>query len=1093
MTQRSERPDVNAVMRRLKDFQQTTAEHAFRRLYEAPDSSHRFLIADEVGLGKTIVASGVIAKAIDRLWDSVGRIDIVYVCSNADIARQNINRLNVMGTTGFSSATRLTMLPLELSGLRDNKVNFVSFTPGTSFDMKAGTGMARERALIYRMLQSVWGLGSSAAPKNVLRAYASPKTFRQEIDSIDDPKRYPKGIDNDLLQTFAKDLDKEASEAEAAGLPSLRQRFDSLCRVYTRHDRQDSSDERRERNALLGDLRHILANTCIRSLQPDLVILDEFQRFKEILAGESEAAELARELFTYSDEHSAVRVLLLSATPYKMYTVRDEAGDEDHYSDFVQTLRFLTNDAAKTEAISSRLTQLRRCIYRGAEARADLPRLRREIEAALKDVMVRTERLAASRDRSGMLREMPAVGVTLHADDARVYCAGQRIGRELEQPDTVEFWKAAPYLLNFMVDYKLKQEFVKSVEAREDSGLVASAFKESIRAQIPITLPLDQIEAQEPISPPHPRLRWMIHDVIERGAWRLLWIPPSLPYYKLEGAFADSQLTGFTKRLVFSAWRVAPRAIATLVSYEAERRMLAGTRKRNETRSDQIERTKPLLNFSQSSGRLTGMPVLGLLYPSMVLARLGDPLNRDVNGGITGAASLADTLANVERSLVPLLKSLARDATRTATEDEAWYWAAPILLDLHEHADVAAAWFARRNLKAAWSGQDEAEPGEESVGWDRHIDRVLELVNAGAKHGLGTPPADLAKVLAEVAVAGPAVCALRALSRSRHAIECLKAPEIRDAAANIAHGFRALFNLPEVISLIRSVDAAEPYWQRVVEYSAAGCLQSVLDEYVHVMHSFEGLAEREVVAAAERIADRIREALGLRTSRLGVDNIRISGNGRVMRELASMRARFAMRFGDEGSEDEKELNRKENVRTAFNSPFWPFVLASTSVGQEGLDFHLYCHAVVHWNIPSNPVDLEQREGRVHRFKGHAVRRNVAAAYGRDLGSDGAEDPWAALFDVACEWRDEGSSDLIPFWVFPREKGAAIERHVPNLPLSRDASRYTALRRSLVLYRMVFGQPRQEDLLEFLASQSGGEDGLRPEDLQVDLTPQAVAP
>lgn len=30
-------------------------------------------------------------------------------------------------------------------------------------------------------------------------------------------------------------------------------------------------------------------------------------------------------------------------------------------------------------------------------------------------------------------------------------------------------------------------------------------------------------------------------------------------------------------------------------------------------------------------------------------------------------------------------------------------------------------------------------------------------------------------------------------------------------------------------------------------------------------------------------------------------------------------------------------------RTAFNSPFWPFVLASTDVGQEGLDFHSYTH------------------------------------------------------------------------------------------------------------------------------------------------------
>lgn len=49
-----------------------------------------------------------------------------------------------------------------------------------------------------------------------------------------------------------------------------------------------------------------------------------------------------------------------------------------------------------------------------------------------------------------------------------------------------------------------------------------------------------------------------------------------------------------------------------------------------------------------------------------------------------------------------------------------------------------------------------------------------------------------------------------------------------------------------------------------------------------------------------------------------------------------------------------------------------------SRSEEGLDFHRYCHAVVHWNLPSNPIDLEQREGRVHRYKGHAVRKNVAS-------------------------------------------------------------------------------------------------------------------
>ena len=79
----------------LSDFQRATAQHAFRRLYRDPDSTRRFLVADETGLGKTHVAREVIALTVEHLEHvaHVGRIDIVYVCSNADIAAQNIRKL----------------------------------------------------------------------------------------------------------------------------------------------------------------------------------------------------------------------------------------------------------------------------------------------------------------------------------------------------------------------------------------------------------------------------------------------------------------------------------------------------------------------------------------------------------------------------------------------------------------------------------------------------------------------------------------------------------------------------------------------------------------------------------------------------------------------------------------------------------------------------------------------------------------------------------------------------------------------------------------------------------------------------------------
>ncbi len=96
-------PDTQGILSGLKDFQRKTVEYVYRRMYTDEDRVNRFLVADEVGLGKTLVARGLIAKAIEHLWPTDRRIDVVYVCSNAEIARQNIGRLNVTQQKNCSS------------------------------------------------------------------------------------------------------------------------------------------------------------------------------------------------------------------------------------------------------------------------------------------------------------------------------------------------------------------------------------------------------------------------------------------------------------------------------------------------------------------------------------------------------------------------------------------------------------------------------------------------------------------------------------------------------------------------------------------------------------------------------------------------------------------------------------------------------------------------------------------------------------------------------------------------------------------------------------------------------------------------------
>ena len=208
-----------------------------------------------------------------------------------------------------------------------------------------------------------------------------------------------------------------------------------------------------------------------------------------------------------------------------------------------------------------------------------------------------------------------------------------------------------------------------------------------------------------------------------------------------------------------------------------------------------------------------------------------------------------------------------------------------------------------------------------------------------------------------------------------------------------------------------------------------------------------------------------------------------------------MRTRFAVAFGNQALDEGGEA-RVESVSKAFNSPFWPFVLTSTSVGQEGLDFHLWCHAVVHWNLPSNPVDLEQREGRVHRYKGHAVRRNIATSLGPDLLADGLTDgvdPWRELFAKAVATRPLADGEMVPYWVF-HQGPAKIERHVPVMPFSRDAAALPRLRKTLAAYRLAFGQPRQEELVEFLGADRSDEDLLLlASQLRIDLSPPEFDP
>jgi hypothetical protein len=1058
--------DLSGVYAGLKDFQRDTVDYVFDRLYGGGDAATpRVLVADEVGLGKTLVARGLIAKTIEHLERDVRRIDVVYVCSNSEIARQNIQRLNVTGKDDFALASRVTLLPLVLHRLTRNRLNFVSFTPGTSLDLKSTGGIARERALLHRLLSETWG-------KSALRTIGARRVFQGDVKNDANFRWYLRDVganplDRGLVRRFAEAIERHDRAARKLGEAGSREQFEDLRERFRRERKHRPQEDLDDRRRFVGSLRDQLAHVCMNALEPDLVILDEFQRFKHLLRADDPAGELAQQLFAFRDHRGEpARVVLLSATPYKMYTIAEDVED-DHYADLIDTVRFLFGDEAETEEFSGDVQAYREALFRLDPDNLDQARnLKNAVEAKLRRVMVRTERLSTTPDRNGMLIERRPDGVRLNSAELESFVAVDGLARALDAGDVLEYWKSAPYLLNFMDGYKLSNTVDRMAETATRRGL-----DELVRGQRLIRW--EDIESYRRIDPENPRLRGLGEELLDAEAWRLLWIPPSLPYYGLRAPFASARQRNLTKRLVFSAWAVAPKAIAALLSYEAERRMLGKATSRT-TYSEARVRLHPLLRFGQGKGRsLPGLPVLALLYPSPTLAELGDPLA--VAAQLPELPAAADTLKIVQRQVAQRLEPLLAGRPTEGRADERWYWATPFLLDQLEHPDTTHAWLARPTLPAVWTGHE-----ERNEDFARHVDAVRWL-SAG---GLGRPPEDLVDVVAHLAIAAPGVAALRALSRVTGGRAALTDPAVQDGAARIAWGFRSLFNLPEVTALVRRSKA---YWKAVLDYCTAGCLQAVLDEYAHVLVEWLGVADREPREIAQRLAETMHNSIALRTATYEIRDFG-AVDADPFRKRA-FRARFALRFGDNRLDESRESYRPTLVREAFNSPFWPFVLATTSVGQEGLDFHLYCHSVMHWNLPANPVDLEQREGRVHRYKGHAIRKNVAVAFpdAAFAGEDG--DPWQALFAEAVAQRSEGENDLVPSWVFS-DGPARIERLVPTLPFSRDESRLAALKRSLAAYRLAFGQPRQEELIAFLDT-SLGEDAVAriSQELRIDLSPR----
>jgi len=1055
MTTLHEKPDRLAALATLRPFQRETVDHVVRCLLD-DDGSKRVLVADEVGLGKTLVAKGVVAEFVDRAWEKVERIDILYVCSNAALARENLEKLRIGGKgVGLVEATRFTLMPVKAKQLREHKLNFISITPGTALRASGG-GIKDERVVLHQLLRGRMPAGHWL--DNFLQGgVKSHERWREFV-------RQAAPLEPSIVEEFQRVLGQRQD---------LLERLAEMSTAFARVDGHAAREAAPEANRLIGDLRNLLAGTCIHLVQPDLIILDEFQRFKELLTmSEGEVApevELARQLFSYqTPEQQRVAMLLLSATPYRMFTTGSESASrgidaEDHYADFLQTLEFLIEKPERFAALERAIHGYRRELVRAASGVLhDVCSARDRLQQLLLPVMCRRERVGSTLERDGMIRERQ-LDADLCSADVGSYLALERLREQLQGNDVIELWKSAPYLLNFGKGYELRRSF----DEKMAEPALSAAFSMGASAH----LDPDAIARFRPVAAGNGRLRLLAQQSIDEERWRMLWLPPSLPYWPLRGAWAKNP--SFTKKLLFSSWNVVPDAVSAWLSYEVERHCvgiaqgasptpaspprLAASESTTPETSSELDyhtfhrRQARLLRFAMRNEEAGSMMTLALQLPCLALASI-HPL------ALTRGANV-DVRALMRARLEPLLEQLKPHAREPAS-DPAWYWAALLLLEPEAEMRTFLEALAQPTSAGNASSDEETDDGAEvGAGFSAHVKRALRVLDG--EEALGAFPSDLLDVLVELAVGSPAIAWARTLGGFG-----VGTHQRRMLGAHMGEAFRSLFNQPAVIRMLQREDASR-YWQATLQYAIDGNLQAVLDEYAHLLWEPAAWATTTPDDIAAKITEAAAAAITTKTSTVRPDYYRAGPNGIQTVDGAAIRTHFALRYGAARAGEGAGELRDDAVRDAFKSPFYPFVLASTSVGQEGLDFHPWCHSVWHWNLPGNPVDLEQREGRVHRYKGHASRRNVAAQHREALMAawQPGQDPWRTLYDIAERARQPGESELVPCWLAPGEH--KVERVIPMLPLSREEHRLQRLKRDLALYRVAFGQPRQAELVALL--------------------------
>lgn len=943
-------------------FQADSARYAYRRIFE--EGQQRFLVADEVGLGKTKVALGVIAQAMRRRAGNV-----LYIAPSQHITRQNLIKLETGGLRAHS--VRSLCLESQLDVPRSGVL--LGLTP--TKDLHANhEGDYRERALIVRILERQW-------PD--LRHDTDIQTlFRRRVNATNFEDAKPSQVPRELREKFMERVDQQW--LDWLGDPDAGKKY---------------------RRTIIGGMRAVLARYALERLQPSLIVVDEFQRMtKELLGARTRQVDYLLKR----------RLLVLSATPYDPGSLRKSTAQERHEA-FLKLVTFLNpDDPSCAHDISAALKELSGSLGEHIIDRSRVERALDRLGSLQRPFMVRTERppqAQVSRQKvSANLKDVDLDSLTDSVELVRKLTADGRGNAHISQ--LVELWKSVPYPLS-------------TIDNNYATGRILSKGASSRSLRPPAALTKPQLQKRSVSEPVHARLRALLAEMGHDAAPRL-WLPPTVPY------IAPKFTNGVSKTLVFTSWAAAPGAIAATVNLVVEPPRgpwQGGTRKSR---------------LELYSG---GLPMKSTYLLAAPLVRLADVPGTDPLRIARSAEQLRSPGETVEA---------AREALRGSgvVRRRGKHLSDRLLVDAVLELDSFHKWPRRADM-----------PGRS---W------ASEVMHGVAQADSIQVSADNARTLAELAVAAPGTCAYRSL---RRVLPGLSERDARESSLKIGYAISRFLGRPGSRSVIGTagLGPGTPYWKRALRYCRDRDLQSVLDEYFFLL--VRDGPSSEPIKVARHIVESIHVAM------------RTTGRLRVTRPAGVFgTAQFARALGEKETDADTDLEKGKGgqktspLLTAFNSPFPPFLLATTSTGQEGLDMHRYCRRIVHWNLPSSPQAMEQREGRVDRFLSLGVRTAIAEA---GLASAGeASDPWRGLIDAAKASGHE-TSVLSPLWHYGEE--ARIRALAVVIPFSREEAWWEDLKQAASWYRLVLGQPDPEALLDRLAR--GSEVNRRAiEGLGVNLLP-----